>query len=68
MNKIDVIDPVEVYNRISINRPYGKNFKPYNKEVLLYVIEYFTEIEDYEKCRDIKEYIDKRYNHYNNYI
>ena len=43
--KTEIINPIEVYNRIYIGKPYGKNLKPYPKKILLSVIESLKEYE-----------------------
>lgn len=61
--KTEIIDPIEVYNRISIGKPYGKNLKPYPKKILLSVIESLKEDEEYEKCIKLQQFIKDRFKH-----
>lgn len=63
MKKTEIIDPIEVYNRISIGKTYGRNLKPYPKKILLSVIESLKEDEEYEKCINLIKFIDKRFKH-----
>lgn len=63
MKKIETVNPLEVYNRICIGKPYGKNLKPYPKKILLSVIELLKEDEEYEKCINLIKFIDKRFKH-----
>ena len=57
----------ETYTRISLGVYFDKNLKPYTKEFLTSVMEKFSEMEEYEKCINIKNMIDKRFNHEKNY-
>lgn len=61
--KIEIINPIEVYNRISVGKPYGKNLKPYPKKILLGVIESLKEDEEYEKCIELENFIKNRFKH-----
>lgn len=63
MTKTEIINPIEVYNRISIGKPYGKNLKPYPKKILLSVIESLKEDEEYEKCIRLEGFIKDRFKH-----
>lgn len=57
----EIVDPIEVYNRVIINKPYGKNLKPYTKKILLNVINSLENDEEYEKCQYLLEYIKRRF-------
>lgn len=61
--KTEIINPIEVYNRISIGKPYGRNLKPYPKKILLSVIESLKEDEEYEKCIELEKFIKERFKH-----
>jgi len=58
----------EVYQRISENKPFDINLKPYKEEQIREVLEYFEDREDYEKCQVISNFINKRFNHIKNYL
>lgn len=60
MNKIEIICPYEVYDRISKNKPYGKNLRPYPKKILLEVLNLLKESEEYEKCSKLNDFIIKK--------
>lgn len=64
---IETIKANEVYSRIISNKPYGKNFKPYTKKVINYVISEFIKSEEYEKCSILTEFINNRFDHTKNY-
>lgn len=63
MMKTELINPYEVYQRISMGKPYGKNLKPYPKKILLSVIESLMEDEEYEKCIELGRFIKERFKH-----
>jgi hypothetical protein len=58
----------EVYERVSKNKPFDFNLKPYKESKIREVLEYFEKIEDYEKCQVLSDFINKRYNHNKNYL
>jgi hypothetical protein len=58
----------EVYNRISQNKPFDKNLKPYKKSYIDEVLEYFEDREDYEKCQILSDFINSRFNHVTNFL
>jgi hypothetical protein len=58
----------EVYQRISENKPFDSNLKPYKESLIREVLEYFEEREDYEKCQVISDFVNKRFNHVTNYL
>jgi hypothetical protein len=59
----EIINHKEVYNRILENRPYGKNLKPYTRNVILYTIECLKDDEEYEKCQFLSDWLKVRFNH-----
>jgi hypothetical protein len=63
----EIINHKEVYNRILENRPYGRNLKPYTKNVVLYTIECLKDDEEYEKCQFLSYWLKVRFNHVENY-
>jgi len=58
----------EVYQRISENKPFDINLKPYKEEQVREVLEYFEGREDYEKCQVISNFLNKRFNHTTNFL
>lgn len=63
MRNKELINPEEAYIRIINNMPYGNNLTPYTKKVLNYLIDFFRENEEYEKCEKLKKFIEIRFNH-----
>jgi hypothetical protein len=58
----------EVFERISENKPFDKNLKPYKEDLLKKILDHFEEKEDYEKCQVISNFLNKRFNHITNYL
>jgi hypothetical protein len=58
----------ETYRRISENKPFDTNLKTYKKSKIKEVLEYFENREDYEKCQVISNFLNKRFNHIENYL
>jgi hypothetical protein len=58
----------EVYKRVSENKPFDFNLKPYKESQIREVLEYFEDREDYEKCQVISDFLNKRFNHVTNYL
>lgn len=58
----------EVFERISENKPFDKNLKPYKEDLLKKTLDHFEEKEDYEKCQVISNFLNKRFNHITNYL
>ena len=58
----------EVFERISENKPFDKNLKPYKEDLLKKILDHFEEKEDYEKCQVISNFLNKRFNHIKNYL
>ena len=58
----------EIFNRISENKPFDKKLKPYSKEKINMALDYFLEKEEYEKCKLLKEFIEKKFTHGNDYL
>ena len=58
----------EIYQRISENKPFDINLKPYKESQIKEVLEYFEDREDYEKCHIISNFLNKRFNHVTNYL
>ena len=57
------INPNEVFSRISKGKPYGKNLKPYTKNVLVSVVQLLEDIDEFEKCIELNKFIDDRFTH-----
>jgi hypothetical protein len=58
----------EIYNRLSENKPFDNKLKPYKESKIKEVLEYFEQQEDYEKCKIISDFLNKRFNHIQNYL
>ncbi len=58
----------ELYQRISENKPFDNNLKPYKESQIREVLEYFESREDYEKCQIISNFLNNRFNHTVNYL
>jgi hypothetical protein len=58
----------EIYQRLSENKPFDINLRPYKESQIKEVLEYFEDREDYEKCQMISDFINKRFNHVTNYL
>ena len=58
----------EIYERVSQNKPFDLNLKPYKESQIKDVLSYFEEREDYEKCKVLYDFINKRFNHVTNYL
>lgn len=65
MIRIKTVDSImsEIYQRITNKKPFDKNLKPYPKEIIEKVIEYFEKKEDYEKCHVLSIYVKSNLNH-----
>ena len=59
---------IEIYNRISKDKPFDNKLKPYKESQIKEVLEYFEDREDYEKCQIISDFIKRRFNNVTNYI
>jgi hypothetical protein len=58
----------EFYIRVSENKPFDVNLKPYKESQIRDLLEYFEAKEDYEKCQVISNFLNKRFNHISNYL
>lgn len=63
---ITLLDYNEIYDRLVSGKPYDINLKPYTDIQLTRALSIFEETEEYEKCKAIKEYLDKN-NHNTGY-
>lgn len=54
-----IIDYNEVYERLSIGKPYDNKLKPYSESVLIRLLNNLELDEEYEKCQIVKEHLDK---------
>lgn len=55
------------YDRINSGKFYDLKFKPYEKNFIDEMINYFEKLEEYEKCKILLDFLNKRFNHENNY-
>lgn len=46
-----------IYQRLNQNKPFDQLFKPYPKEALNRVLNYYESIEEYEKCQIIIKFL-----------
>jgi hypothetical protein len=53
----------EIFERIKQNKPFDKNLKPYNKDIVEKIINYFISTEEYEKCEVLNNFLKIRFNH-----
>lgn len=53
----------DCYDRILSGNPLNNNYKPYTKKFLLKVKDYFEGREEYEKCKTLTDFINKRFDH-----
>lgn len=51
------------FDRIKSGKYFDDNYQPYTKEFLEKMIEYFSEIEEYESCVIVRDHIAIRFNH-----
>lgn len=63
----EIINYLEMYDRIIEGKPYGKNFKPYPKKIIKKAIQFFSDEDEFEKCIELEKFIEKRFNHEENY-
>ena len=67
MISLKILNKEEIFERVSIGLPYDKNLKPYSKVQLELALNHFIEVEEYEKCKIIDDFIKNRFNHEDNY-
>lgn len=53
----------EIYTRVIQNKPFDRNLNLYKKELITEVLVYFEEKEEYEKCKELSDFIKKRFSH-----
>ena len=58
----------EIFERISENKPFDKNLKPYKESLIRDTLSHFEDKEDYEKCQVISDFINQRFNHVTNFL
>ena len=58
----------EFYIRVSENKPFDNNLKPYKESQIRDLLKYFEDKEDYEKCQVISDFLNKRFNHIENFL
>lgn len=57
------MDTIEIFNRCMSGKPYSKDLKIYTKRFLQKIVEELVELEEYEKCIQLSNFIEKRFNH-----
>jgi len=53
----------ETFNSVKKGEVLDSNSKPYEEHFLKEVLQFFENIEEYEKCEIINNYIKNRFNH-----
>ncbi len=56
---IKLLDYDEIYDRLVSGKPFDKKLNPYTESQLIRAIKIFEEEEEYEKCKFIKDYVDR---------
>jgi hypothetical protein len=56
------------YERIAKGKGYDISFKPYEKKFISKMIQYFEDIEEYEKCQVLVNFMNNRFDHEKNYM
>lgn len=54
--------------RLKEGRPFSEKFQPYTKQELNECLEFLIEVEDYENCAYLRDYIKLRFDHKTNYL
>jgi protein-arginine kinase activator protein McsA len=57
-----------IIKRLKKDKPYSERFEAYTKKDLEYCLEYLVEVEDYENCAFLRDYIKIRFDHKTNYL
>jgi protein-arginine kinase activator protein McsA len=55
-------------NRLKDGKPFSEKFQPYSKIELNECLDYLIDVEDYENCAYLRDYIKSRFNHKINYL
>jgi hypothetical protein len=55
------------YERIAKGKQYDIAFKPYEQKFVEKMVRYFEELEEYEKCKVLVDFIVERFDHEKNY-
>ena len=55
------MDAVEIFNRCMSGKPYSKELKIYTKKYLQKIVEELVELEEYEKCIQLNNFIELRF-------
>ena len=55
------MDAVEIFNRCMSGKPYSKELKIYRKKYLQKIVEELVELEEYEKCIQLNNFIELRF-------
>lgn len=67
MISLKIINKEELFKRIKQGKPFNRDLKPYTKTEIELAIKDLLIEEEYEKCQFLKDFIDKRFDHDNNY-
>jgi hypothetical protein len=67
MISLKIINKEEIFERIKKGKPFNKDLRAYTKIEIEMVIKDLLIEEEYEKCQFLKDFIDKRFDHDNNY-
>lgn len=59
---------LEVFDRCMSNKPYTTDFRIYSKRYLQKVVKELEQIDEFEKCIKLNQFIDRRFNHELNYV
>ncbi len=54
--------------RLKDSKPYSEKFQAYTRKDLDDCLEYLIDIEDYENCAFLRDYIKIKFDHKNNYL
>jgi hypothetical protein len=56
------MNPIEIYNRCMCDKPYSNELKLYSKNYLEKTINELALLDEFEKCIDLKKFIEVRFN------
>ena len=59
---------LEVFDRCMSNKPYTTDFRIYTKKYLQKIVKELEQIDEFEKCIKLIQFIDKRFDHELNYL
>jgi len=55
------------FERIKVGKFFNENFEAYSKDFINKIMKYFENREEYEKCQILVNFIEKRFNHEENF-